>query len=127
MAEVLIVDFDMDGLTAPSLRFTKAAVRYASYIRGGRLHTIPIKLFCEYAALPNLNVEELYVLLEEARKAVATVEVIDSVVPDRHDLGYMSWPLFKELRIEGSQLLFEIRARTFDDWVLSKLWALSLK
>jgi hypothetical protein len=126
MTEIVIVDFDVDELTAPALLVLKAAVKYAQMQGAIQLHSIPIDLFCKYAALPNLNFDELHVLLRQARKAVAVIEIVDSVALGGEELYYASWPVFDELGLKDSFVLFEVCPKTINELVLSSLWSLSV-
>ena len=127
MAEVVIVDIDTVGLTAPSILVLKAAVGYAQMQRDVQLHSIPMDIFCKYAGLPDLDCHEFLLLLQQARKALATVEIVDSVNPERDDLPYASWPVFNRLGLKNSSVMFEVCSLTSNELVLSALSSLSEK
>lgn len=124
MAEVVIAEFEIDKLTAPALKLLKAAVTYALENRRVKLHTMSINTLCRLAGLPSFTAQEFSILLQQARRALVVVEVMDTASPDRDDLPYASWPVFNEVRIDGSSVAFEICRRTFDEKLVSTLLAL---
>lgn len=121
MAELTIIEFEMDKLTAPALSVFKAAVMHAQKNRGIRLHRIPITVFCRLAGIPGLSSKEIQILLNEARKVLAIREVIDTASPNRDDLPYLSWPVFTMVLVDELNVSFEICQRTFDERLLSRL------
>lgn len=121
MAEVIIAEFEVDGISAPALSLMRAAVMHAKAHPSIRYHTIPIEGFCRLAGLPLLSDAQIEALLKEARRGLATWEIIDTIFPDRDDLSSMSWPVFSRSKVDGSCISFEIHELTFDDRLLRKL------
>lgn len=121
MPVLVISTFDVPKLSVPALKILKAAVNYAQ--RNGQTapHKLSIDEFCSWACLPLLTVEDFSMLLQEASKTLAVVEVVDTSSPDRNDLPYASWPVFSEVGIDGFCFTFEISSRTFDERLLASL------
>lgn len=121
VVELIVAKFDVDGLTAPALDVLKAAVTHAHTNLNIRLHNMPIESFCQIAGLPSLSFEEFTAILQEACGALAVVEAVDTESPERDDLPYSSWPVFEKVLVEGSNFIFEINKRTFDETLMANL------
>lgn len=121
MPQLVVSTFDVPELSAAALVILSAAVRHAYENQRFKLHTVEIDEFCHLAGLPSTTPERFLVLLKEARKALVVVELIDTTSPKRDDLPYSSWPVFNEVRIDGSNFIFEICSHTFEDIVLASL------
>jgi hypothetical protein len=121
MAELIIAEFEIDGLSTSALRLMTAAVMHAKTHQSMRFHTVPIIALCRLAGLPILSSAKMKILLKEARKGLAVWEVIDTVLSERDDLPCMSWPVFSKGIIDGCSILFEINELTFDERLIAKL------
>lgn len=121
MTKMTIFEFKMDGISSPALEVFKAAVMHAQKNRCIRLHTMSITEFCRLAGLPGKSSSDIRMILKEARRVLAVVEVVDTSLPNRDDLPYSSWPVFSKALIDDSSVLFEICHRTFDERLLSRL------
>jgi hypothetical protein len=121
MAEIIIAKFELDKLSKPACFILKAAVLYAARYNKAQIHEVPLGMFCALAGVPNMSAEKIRVFLNEALRAVAILEVVDTESPDRDDLPYSSWPVFRNVGVSKSTVLFEIRHQTFDERLLVKL------
>ncbi|BDT58114.1 hypothetical protein MasN3_16080 [Massilia varians] len=121
MTELVVPTFDVAKLSTAALELLRAAVLHARANQCVKLHTMQIDEFCRLAGLPPTTTKRFLTLLKEARKALVIVEVIDTEFPHRDDLPYSSWPVFKESRINGSQIAFEIYNQTLEDSILASL------
>lgn len=121
MAEVVIAEFEVAGLSASALAILKTAVMYARSHSDSRMHNMPIAVFCLLAGLPRLAFVDFRNFLSEARKAVAYIEIVDTDFPYRDDLPSLSWPVFSEARLAGSNVLFEVCPQSWDDRMLKRL------
>lgn len=121
MSQILVCTFDVLDLSDAALAILNAAVRHANENQQAKMHTMKIDDFCHLANLSPITTERFLVLLKEVRKALAVVELIDTTSPERDDLPYSSWPVFNEVRIEGSKFTFEVCSHTFAEVVLAGL------
>lgn len=122
MSQLIVVTFDVPELSAAALRILSAAVRHAYENQPVRPHTLRIDDFCRLAGLPPATTTERFlVLLKEASKALVSVETIDTTFPERDDLPFSSWPVFNEVRIDGSKVIFDVCIYTFEEAVLARL------
>lgn len=124
MAELVIAEFEVDRLSAPALNILKAAVFHAEKNRTIRLQTMSIKAFCGLAGIRSQSVTEFSSLLREASCALGTIEVIDTVFPERDDMPYTAWPVFSEVGVAGLNVFYAICDLTFDERLLTKLHSL---
>lgn len=123
MAEVIITEIDVEGLTARSLCVLKTVVKLAEIRKGRRTHSISVKEFCDLAGLPNLAFEDMKVLLDEARRAVASIEIVDTSRPSQEH--FKSWAVFDEIMLVGQRISFRICRLTWDERLLARLQSLS--
>jgi hypothetical protein len=115
MSEIVVAAVDVDGLSAGAVELMKTAVRYACANKNIMQHTMPVDEFCRLADQFPATTEQFRTLLKEARKAVASIDVIDTVFPDRDDLPSSSWPVFKKIWTNGLQIVFEVDQQTCHD------------
>lgn len=121
MSQLVVVTFDVPELSAAALCILSAAVRHAYENQPVKLHTMRIDDFCRLAGLPATTTERFFVLLKEASKALVSVETIDTTFPERDDLPFSSWPVFNEVRLDGSKVIFDVCIYTFEEAVLARL------
>lgn len=125
MTEVVVRKIDVDRLNASALKLLKA-VQHAHENAHVASHTIQLHTFCSMAGLPDLSFAQFVVPLRLAGTAGVEIEVVDTEAPDRDDLPFASWPIFKEFWIRGSCFTFEIEHRTFDEEILKMLQKLEI-
>jgi len=123
MAEVIITEIDVDGLTARSLCVLKAAVKFAEVQKYRRVHSIAVEEFCDLAGLPNLAFDDMRALLNEARRAIASIEIVDTMRPNQEN--FISWAVFDEIVLVRQRISFRICHLTWNDRLLSILQSLS--
>jgi hypothetical protein len=121
MSQLLVCAFDVYDLSAAALGILRAAVRYAYENQRTKVHTMRIDDFCRLAGLPVTTTDRFSMLLKEARKGLVVIEVLDTTSLQSDDLPYSSWPVFNEVRIDGSQFTFEVCKYTFAEVVLATL------
>lgn len=127
MAELIVARFDVDELTEPELNVMKAAVMYAEAHRNKRFHTLSLEVFCRLAGLPNLCGEECFSILQKACRALVIVEAVDTLLPDRDDLPYASWPVFGKILVDNLSVSFEVSNHNFHEGLLASLSTLNTR
>lgn len=113
MSQIVLSDIDVRGLSAGAIELMKTAVRYAFANKNFVQHNMPFQEFYRLAGQLPSTTEQFPILVEEAQKAIAFIEVIDTAFPDRDDLPYSSWQVFKHIRAEGLHIVFEVDQQTY--------------
>lgn len=126
MSQLVVSTLDVPELSDAALDLLIAAVRHAYENQEVKLHRINIDEFCRLTDLSATTTERFSALLKEARKALLVVEVIDTLLPERDDLPYSSWPIFNIVGTDGSNFIFEVCNDTFGELERKRLRIRSL-
>ena len=113
MAELVVSTFDVEKLSDAARKLMRTAVRRARAHQDVRRHIVGIDEFCRESSLQWTTSEQFREWMREARKSLVVVEVIDTDFPERDNLPSSSWQVFRELRSNATEVIFEIDSQTF--------------
>lgn len=121
MAVIFIAEFDIEKLTPSAINLLKAAVSYAYCHRDIEFHTITIRSLCDLANLREHSTIEIAALLNEARKALASIESLNTEANESGEDFFASWQIIEDFTVYDSYVSFKIKPWTFDERLLSRL------
>lgn len=113
MPELVVSTFDVTELSDSARKLMKTVVRHACAHQDVKRHTVGIDEFCRESGLQPITSAQFRHWMREARKSLVVVEVIDTDVPNRDDLPYSSWPVFRGIWSNATEVAFEIDSQIF--------------
>ncbi|WP_298412896.1 hypothetical protein [Janthinobacterium sp.] len=126
MAQVIVTDIELNGLSVTGLNVLKAALRHARNNTSVKCHELPLNDFCALAGIPRVSATVMRRLLGEAQRVLGCVEVVDTAARTRTDLPCGSSPMFSFVGGDDSSVAFEVLDFVLQDSVMNKVLALSL-
>lgn len=121
MSQLIVSRFDVVDLSIDALRILRAAVRHAYENQNVEKHTMRIDIFCHLAGIRTTTSERFLVLLQEARKALVEVVIVDTRSQKGDDSPWGSWPVFKKIGIQDAKVVFEVYGDTLSENILAIL------
>lgn len=125
MTQVIITEFDLDGLSAAGLKVLKAALKYACDHTDVKCHELSLEVFGRLAGIGELSVEEAKRLLREAQRVLVRMEVVDTESRTRQDGQFFSSPMLGLTAATSSSVVFEVEDEVLHYSVLEKVLALA--
>lgn len=113
MAQLVVTDIELNGLSAAGVVVLKAVIAYASARKDVRSHRLSVDDFCTMVGMGALSAEAIRLLLDDVRKARAIVEVIDTDSRSGEAVARKTSPMLDWTSVSDSGVVFE-----FYDFVL---------
>lgn len=113
MAQLVVTDIELNGLSAAGVVVLKAVVAYASARKDVRSHRLSVDDFCTMVGMGAHSAEAIRLLLDDVRKARAIVEVIDTDSRSGEAVARKTSPMLDWTSVSDSWVVFE-----FYDFVL---------
>ena len=97
------------GLASDVVQTVKAIVAYAEQHKERRAHCMALSEFCSVAGLPlDTTRAQVIKIMSRARKAIASIRVVEVSTPRRRELLAGSWPVFDSIVVTHTQISFEV-------------------
>lgn len=121
MAEIVIVDIELNGLSALGLQVLKAALTHAAAHRDVKEHELSLDEFCALAGVGKLSGEGMRRLLMEGQRVLGCIEFIDTGAAGSRDMPCGSSPMFSLVGADDEFVWFKVFDCVLHDDVLRRV------
>jgi len=106
----------LSGISPQAKAVLAAAVTYAKKSKHTRLHTMLIADFCSFAGLDiDTPVRQVINLMGQARKAVCSLKVVETMGVRKKEVITGSCPIFLQILITETHISFEVCRYMWDE------------
>lgn|SRR5690349_5246003 len=103
------ITLHLSGLTPKAIQTVKATIAHAQKNKARRPQKMAFHEFYAMAGLPTTTTREgLVLLMSRARRATASVRIVDEAAQKKKKLLVGSWPVFEEIFITDKLISFQV-------------------